>query len=84
LFSSIDSVKSELGALLKSSQAELIEIVMAPDQAYFPRLGTGKKADGSLVSPPIEDLNPLISIELLADLLGYEPAVASFEVRGLR
>jgi acetolactate synthase-1/2/3 large subunit len=84
LFSSIDSVKNGLAGLLESSQAELIEIVMSPDQAYFPRLGTGKKADGSLVSPPIEDLNPLISIELLADLLGYEPAEASFEVRGLR
>lgn len=81
---SIDSVRSELPALLASPDAELIEIMMSPDQAYFPRLGTGKKADGSLVSPPIEDLTPLISIELLEEMLGYEPSSASFEVRGLR
>jgi acetolactate synthase-1/2/3 large subunit len=82
-FSSIDSLKIGLTSLLASPDAELIEIVMSPAQGYFPRLGTGKKADGSLVSPPLEDLSPLISIELLTDLLGYEPLKASFDVRGL-
>ena len=81
---SIDMVRDALPGLLSSPHAELIEIVMSPDQAYFPRLGTGKKADGSLVSPPIEDLTPLISIELLEEMLGYQPSAASFEVRGLR
>ena len=46
---------------------------MDPEQKYFPRLATNKLPDGTLVYPPIEDLDPKISIELLEDMLGYRP-----------
>ena len=56
---------------------------MDPEQKYFPRLATNKLPDGTLVYPPIEDLDPKISIELLEDMLGYRPHENSFKARGL-
>jgi acetolactate synthase-1/2/3 large subunit len=68
---------------LISPSAELIEVIMDPEQKYFPRLATNKLSDGTLVSPPIEDLDPKISIELLERMLGYKPHENSFKARGL-
>ncbi len=52
---------------------QLIEVVMSPRQKYYPRLATSKGAGGALVSQPLEDLDPKISLEDLEDLLGYTP-----------
>lgn len=70
-------------SLLTSGRAELIEIMMDPDQKYFPRLATNKLADGTLVSPPLEDLDPKIDLALLEDLLGYKAHINSYKARGL-
>jgi acetolactate synthase-1/2/3 large subunit len=72
-----------LVAPLKSSQAELIEIVMDPEQKYFPRLATNKLADGSFISPPLEDLDPKIELSLLEEMLGYKAHPNSYKARGL-
>ena len=70
-------------ALLASNQSELIEIQMDPEQKYFPRLATNKLLDGTLVSPPLEDLDPKIDLALLENLLGYKAHVNSYKARGL-
>lgn len=72
-----------IDSALASPHAELIEITMHPEQKYFPRLATNKLPDGTLVSPPIEDLDPKIPIELLEKMLGYKPHKNSFKARGL-
>jgi acetolactate synthase-1/2/3 large subunit len=69
--------------VLVTQNAELIEVMMDPEQKYFPRLATNKLPDGTLVSPPIEDLDPKIDIELLEKMLGYKPHENSFKARGL-
>jgi hypothetical protein len=69
--------------VLESPYAELIEIVMDPEQKYFPRLATSKLSDASLVSPPIEDLDPKIDIALLEEKLGYKAHINSYRARGL-
>ena len=68
---------------LKSNQSELIEITMDPEQKYFPRLATNKLADGSFISPPLEDLDPKIELSLLEELLGYQAHPNSYKARGL-
>lgn len=75
---------SKLKHLLSSPVAILIEIKMSPNQKYFPRLATSKLLDGSLISPPLEDLDPKISIELLEMYLGYQPHVNSYRARGIK
>jgi acetolactate synthase-1/2/3 large subunit len=83
LINSLSKLESALRPALESSEAVLIEIKMSPDQKYLPRLATSKLSDGTLVSPPLEDLDPMIPIELLGDLLGYQPHANSFKSRGL-
>lgn len=68
---------------LDSPMPELIEIIMDPIQKYFPRLATNKLEDGTLISPPIEDMDPKIEIGLLEKILGYKPHENSYKARGL-
>ena len=68
---------------LNSDKAELIEIVMDPEQKYFPRLATNKLADGTFVSPPLEDMDPKIELSALEGFLGYKAHENSYKARGL-
>ena len=68
---------------LSSNRPELIEIVMDPEQKYFPRLATNKLPNGTLISPPLEDLDPKIELAVLEDLLGYKAHMNSYKARGL-
>jgi acetolactate synthase-1/2/3 large subunit len=81
----VDSKENVENALkpLHSQNAELIEIIMDPNQKYFPRLATNKLSDGTLVSPPLEDMDPKIEISLLEELLGYKAHENSYKARGL-
>jgi len=65
-----------------TTEAVLFEIVMDPDQKYLPRLATSKLEDGTLVSPPLEDLDPLLPIEKLKSLLHGELHENSTRARG--
>jgi len=75
---------SNMDTPLKSNMAELIEIIMDPEQRYFPRLATSKLVDGTLVSPPIEDMDPKIELSHLEYLLGYKAHNNSYKARGLQ
>ena len=68
--SNLDSLNNDFRQQLNDDNPVLFEIMMDSDQKYFPRLATAKLGDGTLISPPIEDLDPLISISLLENLLG--------------
>lgn len=74
---------SKLNPALELGQGVLIEIIMSPSQKYLPRLATSKLEDGTLVSPPIEDLDPPLSIQDLEKYLGYRPHENSYRARGL-
>jgi acetolactate synthase-1/2/3 large subunit len=69
--------------LLSNENAVLFEIIMDPNQKYLPRLSTAKGSSGTLISPPLEDLDPLLEIGELEKLLGYKPLKQSFEIRNL-
>lgn len=43
----------------------VIEVFMHPEQWFFPKLSLATQQDGSLVSPPLEDLSPLLPREVL-------------------
>jgi acetolactate synthase-1/2/3 large subunit len=42
------------------------EVFMHPMQLFVPKLSLARRADGSIVSPPLEDLSPLLPREELA------------------
>jgi len=60
----------DLSKALRNSRPTLIEVMMDPEQKYLPRLATSKRTDGTIVSPPIEDLDPKVSFEVLLEILG--------------
>ena len=74
-------LESKLKPALETSLGTLIEIIMSPSQKYLPRLATSKLDDGTFVSPPLEDLDPLLSIEDLERFLGYKAHVNSYRAR---
>ena len=69
---------------LNSSEPELIEVIMDPEQKYLPRLATNKLSDGSFISSPIEDLDPMIELYKLEEFLGYRAHDDSYKARGLQ
>ena len=73
----------ELISRLESDRPVLIEVIMSPSQKYLPRLATTKRDDGSLVSPPLEDLDPKIDLDLLEELLGHKAHENSYKARGM-
>jgi acetolactate synthase-1/2/3 large subunit len=79
----LQSLNSILLEKLGNNESILVEIKMSPEQRYLPRLATKKLENGTLVSPPLEDLDPLISIETLEEMLGYAAHPFSYVVRGL-
>jgi len=53
----------------------IVEIFMHPEQYFHPKLSVMKQEDGTLVSPPLEDLSPLLPLEKLRAemLVGLHP-----------
>lgn len=43
----------------------VLEVYMAPDQLLVPKLSVSITAEGKLVSPPLEDLSPLMPLDVL-------------------
>jgi len=59
----------EVDATLEKVQAAtgpvICEVFMHPEQLFSPKLSVVANADGSLVSPPLEDLSPLLPRDVL-------------------
>jgi acetolactate synthase-1/2/3 large subunit len=53
----------------------ICEVFMHPEQLFLPKLSLAPKADGTIVSPPLEDLSPLLPREELQQnmIIGIHP-----------
>jgi acetolactate synthase-1/2/3 large subunit len=47
----------------------ICEVFVAPEQFFHPKLGVAIQADGTLISPPLEDLSPFLPRNTLEDSL---------------
>ena len=55
---------------VQSAQGPVIcEVFMHPEQLFVPKLSVATTPQGTLVSPPLEDLSPLAHIEALEDAM---------------
>ena len=64
-----DDSESVIREFLEADSPIVLEIYMAPDQLLVPKLSLSITADGNLVSPPLEDLSPLMPLEVLEQAL---------------
>jgi acetolactate synthase I/II/III large subunit len=62
-----DELDEVIGAALVSAGPALVDVVMDPEQLFAPKVVAEKKADGRLVSKPLEDMYPFLSREELAE-----------------
>lgn len=66
-----DDVDIVLPQLQACAGPAVCEVFMHPEQLFVPKLSLAVKGDGSLVSPPLEDLSPLLPREVMAaNMLG--------------
>lgn len=54
-----------LAAVQAATGPVICEVFMHPQQLFSPKLGVVARADGTLVSPPLEDLSPLLPRDVL-------------------
>jgi acetolactate synthase-1/2/3 large subunit len=50
----------------------ICEVFMHPEQLFVPKLSMATKPNGELVSPPLEDLSPLLPLDVLAEAMLVE------------
>jgi acetolactate synthase-1/2/3 large subunit len=58
-------LRDGIRSVLRQPGPVLCEVVVAPDQAIGPRVSSAVRADGSMVSRPLEDLWPFLDREEL-------------------
>lgn len=61
---SLETLRSpEIQAILLSAQPALIDVHVDTSQVFAPKLASRKLADGSMISPSLEDMAPFLSVE---------------------
>ena len=61
-----DDFDTQMPKVLSASGPVICEVFMHPEQFFHPKLSVAIRQDGTLVSPPLEDLSPLLPREVLA------------------
>ncbi len=61
------NLNSKIKKVLAMKGPVVIEVVLAKDYIFAPKLSSEKKSDGRMVSKPLEDLYPFLSREELCD-----------------
>lgn len=54
-----------ISSLMEEKGPVICEVFMDPEQPFFPKLSLSSQKDGTIISPPLEDLSPLLSREEL-------------------
>ena len=60
-----DACATELPKFLAGSGPAICEVYMDPEQPFVPKLSLASQKDGSIISPPLEDLSPFVRREAL-------------------
>jgi acetolactate synthase I/II/III large subunit len=53
--------RTNIKKILSSKRPIICEILMNPEQYFHPKLGTAISKKGKIISPPLEDLSPLLN-----------------------
>lgn len=69
LLDSTANTPSVIKEFLETPGPVILDVAMHPDQLFIPRVGTLRGEGGTLISPPLEDVIPLISEDALRDAM---------------
>ena len=69
-------LREALRAAVTAPGAELIEVVLDPEQAFSPKTSSRKLPDGRMISAPLEDMAPFLPRDELAENMFIPPPEA--------
>lgn len=72
-----------MDAAVKSRQAILVDARIIPDESLAPKVAAMPQADGSMLSMPMEDMSPLLSLEQLKAEMMIPLTEATLRVRSV-
>lgn len=64
-----DDAKKILPQVMSHKGPLICEVFMHPEQPFVPKLSLSAKPDGTLVSPPLEDLSPLLPLKEMEEAM---------------
>ena len=64
--SSTKHLSNSLKKLIKSESSYFLELTIDQNQVFSPKLGAKQHPDGSITSPPLEDMSPFLSDDELS------------------
>jgi acetolactate synthase I/II/III large subunit len=78
-----EDVETEISKVQNLAGPVICEVFTHPEQLFSPKLSLALQKDGSIVSPPLEDLSPLLPREELREnmLIGLHPKSEAIEVK---
>lgn len=64
-----DKCDDVLAQVQETDGPVICEVFMHPEQPFVPKLSVASTQQGTLISPPLEDLSPLVSLEILEEAM---------------
>jgi acetolactate synthase I/II/III large subunit len=76
-----EDFETMIGDFMNCETPAICEVFMDPEQFFYPKLGLSVQKDGSLISPPLEDLSPFLDRDTLEQnmLSGLHPKSKKIE-----
>ncbi len=64
-----EDFENTMPKVMQANGPVICEVFMHPEQPFHPKLGVATQPDGTLISPPLEDLSPFVTRDLLQRML---------------
>ncbi len=70
-----------LGDFLSDQKQSVLEVFMDPEQDFIPKVKGVAKDDGTIFSPPLEEMSPLLSLEQIKESMIVELSERSYQIK---
>ena len=75
-----EAMPEQISEVLGANGTVICEVLLQEDEALRPKVSALPQPDGSIVSMPLEDMTPLLSLEQLQEEMGENISQASLKV----
>lgn len=76
-----DEFNTEWDSFIKLSGPAICEVFMDPEQGFEPKVKGVVKDDGTIFAPPIEEMSPLLPIDIIEKEMGDNVSYKSKEIK---
>lgn len=72
---------SVLSEFLSDEKQSVLEVFMDPEQDFIPKVKGVAKDDGTIFSPPLEEMSPLLSLEQIKESMIVDLSERSYQIK---